>query len=319
MIAAVIDLGTNTFNLAVAKIESAGFTYLHESVLPVKLGEGGIGEGIIMPFAINRAKKVLDQFKKLVEGYETNHTEIYATSAIRGADNGKEITDYAQDIFGVRVKVATGDEEADLIYCGVRESVDFNEGEEILILDIGGGSNELIIADQQRIYWKRSFDLGIARLLDRFYPSDPITDEEISNLKIYLEEELDPLFQALKIFPATHLVGASGAFETFYTMLNNGETGKENSYEIPLVEFFQLYRGLIKSTTEERNGMSGLATMRVDMIVLASLFTIFIIEKTNIKKMTYSGFSLKEGVLTRLVRSVENNDNKSGDSDIKDI
>lgn len=87
-------------------------------------------------------------------------------------------------------------------------------------MDIGGGSVEFIIADANTIFWKQSFELGAALLLEKFKPSDPITDNEIKEILHYISLQLHPLIKALQVFPANTLVGSSGSFETFAEMIS---------------------------------------------------------------------------------------------------
>jgi exopolyphosphatase / guanosine-5'-triphosphate,3'-diphosphate pyrophosphatase len=175
-----------------------------------------------------------------------------------------------------------------------------------LIMDIGGGSTEFIIADKDKIFWKQSFLLGAARLLERFKLSDPITDDEIGQVEKYLEEELRPLFEAVKKFPVKELIGASGSFDSladmiaykFYTpeILDN-----KTEYTFDMDDFAVIYNIVLKSSKEERLQIKGLVEMRVDMIVISSILVNFILKSFNINHMRLSMYSLKEGVLHELL------------------
>ena len=98
----------------------------------------------------------------------------------------------------------------------------------MLILDIGGGSNEFIIADKDNIYWKKSYPLGVARLLSKFKPSDPISIEEIEFISNYLEERLSDLFEEFRKHKITTLIGASGSFETIAAMIRADDPNFES-------------------------------------------------------------------------------------------
>lgn len=179
-----------------------------------------------------------------------------------------------------------------------------------LILDIGGGSNELIVANNKKIFWKKSYNLGIARLLEKFRPSDPMKLTEIQLINTYLEEEITDVLQVAQKYKVNTLLGASGSFETFEAMLRASEENFESetalvprSVQITLDEFYQLYQKLITSTIEERKQMKGLESMRIEMIVLACLFVKFIIEKLHITTIIQSNFSLKEGVIYQLIKN----------------
>jgi exopolyphosphatase/guanosine-5'-triphosphate,3'-diphosphate pyrophosphatase len=208
-----------------------------------------------------------------------------------------------QQRFNIEVEVISGDREAELIYHGVKQAVKLTQ-EKVLILDIGGGSNEFIIADHDNIYWKKSYPLGVARLLAKFKPSDPISIEEIEFISNYLEERLSDLFEEFRKHKITTLVGASGSFETITSMIRADDPNFESetgiipeSVNIDLTDFENLYQKLINSTLKERKQMKGLESMRLEMIVVATLIVKFILQKLKINRLVQSNFSLKEGMV----------------------
>lgn len=302
---AVIDLGTNTFNLLIAKITTLGFDYKFHKKIPVKLGEGGINNKTITEAAFQRGINAIAQYHQIVSYYGCEKTLAFATSAMRNAQNGNAFIQQVLEQFGIEIKIITGEREAELIYFGVRQTVNMGE-EPSLILDIGGGSNEFIIANQQQVFWKHSFPLGIARLLDKFNPSDPITISEISQVRQYLGQALKPLFTVLKQYPVKQLIGASGSFETFTAMLQEEDRESEvnaspEPYYIDTDTFKHLHNKLVNSTLAERKNMKGLELMRVEMIVLAAVFVKFVLDNTGINTLCQSNYALKEGIIYELI------------------
>ncbi len=177
-----------------------------------------------------------------------------------------------------------------------------------LIMDIGGGSTEFIIANKGKIFWKRSFLLGAARLLEKFKPSDPIRETEKKKIENHLEENLQPLYDAVKKFPVEELIGSSGSFDSLAEMIaykyyDIGLLKGITEYDFNLDDCEKIYDIILKSTTEERLHMKGLAKMRVDMIVVSAIFVDYIFQKLSLKKMRLSRYSLKEGVLWELLDS----------------
>jgi exopolyphosphatase/guanosine-5'-triphosphate,3'-diphosphate pyrophosphatase len=177
---------------------------------------------------------------------------------------------------------------------------------ESLIIDIGGGSTEFCIANKDTILWKKSFLLGAARLLEMFAPSDPITTDEIKAITDYLEQELQPLFKALKEFPVIELIGSSGSFDSLAEMIVHKfysphllEDITEYTFKLP--DCAAMYGILIKSTKKERMEMKGLVSMRVDMMVVSGILVHFILIRCDIHKMRLSTYSLKEGMLVELM------------------
>lgn len=304
----VIDLGTNTCNLLIVETtQGEGYKILYSNKLPVKLGKSGIDKKEIRPDAMNRGMNALEKHLQTIDSYNCDRTFAFATSAVRSAKNGDQFVAQARERFNLEIDVISGDREAELIYYGVRQAVQLGDVP-VLIMDIGGGSNEFIIGDREQIFWKKSYSLGVARLLDKFKPSDPITIEEIEFISNYLEERLVDLFEAFRKYPIETLIGASGSFETMAAMIQadnpdfESETGKTpEMLTIDLVDFENLYQKLINSTLKERKQMKGLEAMRLEMIVVATLLVKFILQKMKIKHLIQSGYALKEGVIYQLL------------------
>jgi exopolyphosphatase/guanosine-5'-triphosphate,3'-diphosphate pyrophosphatase len=305
---AVLDLGTNTFNLLIAeKSIQNKYTILHSSKKPVKLGEGGINRGEIIQAAFDRGIKAISDHHNTIRQFEVSKVYAFGTSGLRTATNGDLFLSEIEEITGIRVEIISGEYEAELIYFGVRQTIPGHNGK-YLILDIGGGSNEFIIADNQKIYWKKSYKLGIARLLDKFKPSDPIKTDEIDLVCKYIRDEVSEIKTLAKEFGIDTLVGASGSFETFAAMIEASDELIETqvalfpqAVTISNADFYSLYEKLIHSTSNERAKMKGLEPMRIEMIVLACLFTKFIIEMLDIKVIIQSNFALKEGAVYQLL------------------
>jgi exopolyphosphatase/guanosine-5'-triphosphate,3'-diphosphate pyrophosphatase len=306
---AIIDMGTNTFNLLIAEIiEDKNFKIIHKDKAGVKLGKNGINQKIITPEAFQRGVNAIEKHLKTIQKFKADKIFTTATSGVRSTQNGNEFVETLEKQFNIKIQIISGDEEAELIYRGVKQTVEFDE-HNVLILDIGGGSNEFIIARNSGLLWKKSFDLGMARLLDRFNPSDPITSQEIAAVENYIDNNLTPLYEAVKKYQPTKLIGCSGTFDSFRAMIlaKNGtsttEIKNQNHYEINLDDYKNLHQELIQSTTAQRRTMKGLEIVRVEMIVLASIFVNFILRKLTLKTMIQSNFAIKEGLMDKILNS----------------
>jgi len=304
---AIIDLGTNTFNLLIADItEDKKYTIVFTDKAGVKLGKGGINNQIITPEAFQRALDGISKHLVNIRFYKAEKIIATATSGIRSTENGLLLVAEIEKQFGIQVNVVSGDDEAELIYRGVKQVVPFDH-ENALILDIGGGSNEFIIANKNGLLWKQSFNLGIARLLDRFNPSNPINADEILRIELYIDSELSPLYDAFNKYKPVRLIGSSGTFDTIRSLIierkgmKRGDITDKNSYRVDLIDYQNLHSDLLKSTYNERLDMKGLEFVRVEMIVVASIFVNFIINKFNLKSITQSSFALKEGMLDKII------------------
>jgi exopolyphosphatase/guanosine-5'-triphosphate,3'-diphosphate pyrophosphatase len=290
---AVIDLGTNTFNLLVAEFSEGKWRRIHSEKDGVALGMGGINQKMITEDAIVRAEKTLTHFKNVSESLGAFEITAIGTSAIRDAKNQVEFLERIRRDVGIQIKVISGDEEADLIYQGVRKTITFDKPS--LIMDIGGGSTEFILATEEGIQQKVSLDIGVSRILQLFQFEDPIQPEQVVELEVWLEEQSKGFFDQLEV---TRLIGASGSFETFYELIHNATISSlDTAIELPFQSFYQELDGLIFSTQAERDVNPWIVPIRKKMAPYAAIKTKWIINKLGITETYLSPYALKEGAL----------------------
>jgi exopolyphosphatase / guanosine-5'-triphosphate,3'-diphosphate pyrophosphatase len=303
MVAAIIDIGTNTFNLLVAeKAPSGSFKKLYARKIGVKLGAGLLPDGRISAEAINRGINALKEFAAEIAPYKPATVLGLATSAVRSASNGQEFKQRAAAEAGINVQIISGDKEAELIYLGNKLATDLN-GPASLILDIGGGSNECIICSSKGALWKRSFDLGIFRIIKKFQPSYPMPSGLIDGMRRYFDAELAELWQACKEHKPVRLIGSSGSFDTFRSMISESRTcaaANSSSFAISIPELGSIYSSLIKMSLAEIADVPGIDPVRVEIISVASLFIWHIVEKTCPAEIIQSDYSMKEGALSAI-------------------
>jgi exopolyphosphatase/guanosine-5'-triphosphate,3'-diphosphate pyrophosphatase len=216
---AILDLGTNVYNLLLAHVNETEYSILKIMKVAAKLGEGGLADGILSPAAFSNSEYALKKILIAIEA-EGDVEKIYAfaTSAVRDAKNGAEFVKNIKSKFDIDVEVISGEREADLIFKGVSESM-FLYDETVLVLDIGGGSNEFIIARKNDILWKKSFPIGVARMKEMFSPSDPIKISEVEKATEFFDTELSELWAMCEKFRPEILIGASGSFDTLREMM----------------------------------------------------------------------------------------------------
>ncbi len=303
MRAAIIDLGTNTFHLLIVEVTGSRYRVIYKTKLPVKLGKGGMTNNRLQPDAMQRGMEALQQFNTQITTHACDEVHAFATSAIRSATNGNAFVAEVKRTTGIHIQVIDGDREAALIWRGVQLALPFRE--RMLIIDIGGGSTEFIIADDEQLYWKQSFPLGAARLLERCPPSDPITAAEITQLNALFKTELTPLFDAMQQWPTTTLCGCSGSFDTFVACIahqfHGGQLPEGQAYQFDLDAYQTIHHQLVQSSLEERLAMPGVAAYRAEMIVMGTLLTHFVLQSFHIKNLYRSTFALKEGALNELM------------------
>ena len=301
---AIIDMGTNTFNLLIASVNGcSSYEIIHSGKLPVKLGEGGINQKVIVPAAYERGINAIGEHCKTIKDYGVSEVFAFATSATRNAANGAQFVAEIKKIHNVTVRVIQGDEEAELIYLGVKQAVTVDRSY-VLMPDIGGGSVEIIIGNKDECFWRKSYDLGISRLLQMFNPSNPITNSEIQKVEAFLEKGLSDLVHPINLYKPKTLIGSSGSFDTYRNVLSASKiinANGEPSVMMPLNEYFALHNLLIASTSDERSAIPGMEAMRVEMIVLATIFTNYLVRKFDINNMIQSSYALKEGAIWKIL------------------
>ncbi|MFC3559577.1 Ppx/GppA phosphatase family protein [Pedobacter jamesrossensis] len=301
---AVIDLGTNTFHLLIAKSDGKNYEILYKTNVPVKLGEGRINDNIIIPAAFERGIETLKKFSQTIAEFNVQVTKATATSAVRSAKNGLDFVFSAKELAGIDIKTISGDDEAELIYNGVKLSGAIEDLS--LIMDIGGGSVEFILCDMEKLIWKKSYDTGAARLMQQFFKSDPISDEDKNSILNHIQNQLADLFEVCEKYQPKILIGSAGAFETFAELIirKNNQTidiSTTKTYKFDYEEYIAISLKLINSTHNERASMPGMIALRVDMIVVAALITNYVMGRTKLNKLTLSTYDLKMGVLASLL------------------
>ncbi|MFB9865212.1 Ppx/GppA phosphatase family protein [Rufibacter immobilis] len=306
---ALIDLGTNTFHLLIVELDAQGGQQtLYKTKVPVKLGEGGISKGEITPTARERGLKTLAEFREIMEQQQVTVVKATATSALRNASNGPEVVRAIKEHTGIEVEIVSGAREAELIFKGVQQALQIGP-KPALVMDIGGGSVEFIIGTDKGILWKKSFEIGAQRLLDKFYPDQEpsIQPAQVKALRHYLQDQLQKLTAAVLQHQPEVLIGSSGTFDTLVDMdlaqqgiVRDVEGSPE--MELPLTTFQRQYKELLQMNRAERLAIPGMLAMRVDMIVVACVAIDWVLEKYNLDQMRVSAYALKEGMLAELLQ-----------------
>ncbi|MFC4212521.1 exopolyphosphatase [Pedobacter lithocola] len=301
---AVIDLGTNTFHLLIAESTPKNLKVLFKTNVPVKLGEGKINDNQIIPKAFERGINTLKNFSKIISKYEVDTIRATATSAVRSAENGKEFVLAAQNEANISIEIISGDEEASLIYEGVKLSGAIKDCS--LIMDIGGGSVEFILCDSEKLIWKKSYNIGAARLMQQYFKSDPISNEEKNLILAKVQNELLDLFEVCEKYQPNVLIGSAGAFETFAELIIKKHNylvniSEAKTYNFNFDEYIEITLKLINSTHTERAAMPGLIPLRVDMCVIAALLANYTMGRLKINQLILSTYDLKMGVLASLL------------------
>src|SRR4051812_41701119 len=298
---AAVDVGSNSIHMVVAQVEADGrFRVLDRAKEMVRLGRKTLSNGRLSPQAINAGVKTLSAFRTLAERQGVSRITAVATSAVREAANGGDFIQKVADDVGLRVKVIPGHEEARLIYLGVRHAIDLS-GKPTLIVDIGGGSVELILIEGGEPVSLESHKIGVARLSERFFKSDPPESEEIEALESFLADQLDGTLGEFRKRGVRRVVGTSGTMLNLISMAGHqrGEPPELhlNNYAVSATEIAKLRRVLARSSREERLRVKGLDAKRVDLIVAGAVLADYLLTRISAKQLVACTWALREGVL----------------------
>ncbi len=290
---AVIDLGTNTFNLLIANLEPTAFQTLYHTKIGVALGMGGINEKRIADEAIDRALEALQLYKAKCDEYEVEEIRAFGTSAIRDAVNGEEFCALVYRQTGITVTVISGLEEAQLIHQGVKWSYDYVQP--AVIMDIGGGSTEFILADNEGIRKAVSLNIGVSRIYQQLQLNDPINAEDIQTIENWLEHHAEGKLDDMQ---CDILIGSSGTFETLHEVYFQQKFPDSHAC-IPMTvdELRNVLTHIMQSTLEERKQNQYIIPIRQIMIPIASVKINWVLKKLGVKQLLISPYSLKEGAL----------------------
>jgi exopolyphosphatase / guanosine-5'-triphosphate,3'-diphosphate pyrophosphatase len=304
--AAVIDLGTNTFNLLVfrpgGEIDHA-FDTVYEEEVPVFLGKAGLEQGRITPEAFARGISALELLAEKARAHGAERISGFGCSTLRNATNARAFID-AATARGVAVRVLPGEEEADLILEGVRLAVPFGK-KPMLVMDIGGGSIEFILATDKALMWKRSFELGVTRLRERIPISDPATMEEELRVAEHLDAQLEPLWQIVERHEPHVLVGSAGSFDSLAACVahEQGVPTGDRSFAFSADDLHALKDRVMRMDRAERSKVHGVPPHRVDTLPYALIAIERVLIAGGIREMAWSRYALKEGAAFRMLQA----------------
>lgn len=298
----IIDCGTNTFNLLIADFNSVDdWQRVFQNSVPVKLTPGGSNKAISIS-RVARATDAIFHFKQNITNFRVEKVYAFATSAFRSSVNGEAVRDLIKQKTGIEINIISGEDEAELIYQGVRLSGLLDDSIS-LIMDIGGGSTEFILATEGEIKWKASFPIGVSRIFNKLNPGNPMSESDVLKIREHVKNELGPLIEAIKEHKPMRLIGTAGSFNSLVRMIYPKEDIIPRLFinnRVKAEDFKRLYNVLISSTLEERVQMEGLRPYRAAYIPIAVIKVDLILELTGIDEIHQTPNALKEGVLLTL-------------------
>lgn len=304
-ILAAIDMGTNSLHMVIARILPSlpGFTIIGREKETVRLGDR-TPDGNLKFEVMHRAIATLKRFQEIAKTLNADQIIAVATSAVRESPNGR---DFLQDIereLKLSVDLISGQEEARRIYLGVLSGMDFNNLPHIII-DIGGGSTELILGDGHEPRSLNSTKIGAVRLTSEFVKTDPITNSEFQYLQAYirgmLERSIDEIKASIQPGEKPRFVGTSGTIETIASIYARDHLktipSTLNGYQIPLTYLQNLIHRLRKLNNSDRAAIPGMNDRRSEIILAGALILQEAMIMLNMESAIICERSLREGII----------------------
>ncbi len=305
-ILAAIDIGTNSIHMVVVRIDPAlpAFTIIAKEKDTVRLGDRDPKTGDLTSAAMKRAIATLQRCQELAKSLNAEQIVAVATSAVREAPNGRDFLKQVDAELGLFVNLISGPEEARRIYLGVLSGMEFNNQPHIII-DIGGGSPELILGDSHEPRSLSSTKVGAVRLTAEFITTDPISNSEFQCLQAYvrgmLERPVEELLTYLQPGEQPRLVGTSGTIETLAAMHAREKLGivpnPLNGYQLSRKDLKEMVKRLASLSYAERATIPGMSDRRSEIIVAGALILLEAMTLLGVESLIIGERALREGVI----------------------
>lgn len=296
---AVIDLGSNTFHLVISRVKlgSSEYSIIHRQRIFSYLSRDGIE--YLSEETISDCISHFGDLYNICIDHQVQEIRAIGTSALRSASNAGKFLDAIYDMFKIQIEVIDGNRESELIYKGLSQSK-IDHCQVHLMIDIGGGSVEFIIAYQQRILFSQSYNIGISVIKNQFRKTDPISDNENNMLFLWLDRMLSDLLEKCDQYKPLTLIGASGPFEIIesYCKIESQPEGNHVVKETVIL----VAEEIIKSTINERIQLDYMPESRGDLSRESMLIVSYLYNRIqSLEGLIISPYTLKEGLLSDII------------------
>lgn len=298
---AALDLGSNSFHLIVVEAHPDGsFEPLLREKEVLRLAEDVARDHRISDAKIEAAIESIARMRAHGEAMNVDEWVVFATSAMREADNGAEVVERIETETGVGIQVITGLDEAKLIFAAVRASVLIDKPPAICI-DQGGGSLEVSVGDATGIMWSTSLKLGAARLTAEFMKSDPPDPEDLAKVRARAEQLLTPVARATKKFRPGMLIGTSGTLTALARLASpqvaSATPNALHQLSVTKAELASVHEAMQTQPLDKRKGFEGLDARRADIMPVGSVVLQVCMELFGFDELTVSEWSMREGMV----------------------
>lgn len=298
---AVIDVGTNTIRCVAVEVRGRGeFTFLADERATVRLGEGLRGSGKISPAAWERSKGALSRMSGILNRLGITLVEAVATSAVRKAANGPEFVRAMNEATGLSIKVIKAEEEASLAARSARRRFDISAVPHGVV-DIGGGSVEVVLGGEGRPDTIASLELGAVFLKEEFLACEPLRSRDYVTLLEHVRRCLHGEFKRESFSPG-EMIGSGGTFKTIGSIIaasRAGRRGPLHGFELRRAEVSALFDLLRRRSCEERKSIPGLSAERADIIVAGTAVAGELMEFFGVETVKVNEWGIREGLILK--------------------
>lgn len=297
---ATIDVGTNSVRLLICSYSGQEISNSEKRIEMTRLGQGVNETRTLAPERMEDTLNVIKKFVKYAQGKGVQKIWLMATSAVRDAKNGPEFSARVEESVGYPLEIITGELEAQLGFSGAMMGK--KSSQKALIIDIGGGSTELIVGCDSGIEKAISIDVGAVRMTDQFVENDPITLKEKAKIQQHVRQLLSQQAQPLKSLQPETAVAIGGTASTLVTMnleMDNYASEKVHNQEIKNSDISKIEELLTGLKNEERVLLKGLEPKRADIILAGVLIMQEVLNFFDIASFSFSDYDNLEGFLIR--------------------
>lgn len=300
-----IDIGTNSMRLLVAEYIDGKLYNREKFVNTTRIGQGVDSEGYISEEAIERNIKALKEFSDIANEKGCEYIYCIGTSALRDSKNGNEFINLAKAETNVDVDIISGEEESNLGFIGVLQGLD--DTNNILVLDIGGGSTEFILGDESGIKYAKSENVGALRMTEKFLATDPICENEFEDMSNFIEETISDTINILREKNIRQIVGIGGTITSVSAINQELETyfmEKIHGSKVNEKELDNILQNLKKMTLNDKKNIKGLQPKRADIITAGVRILNIIMKKLEKENIIVSEYDNLEGLICQKARKM---------------
>lgn len=297
--AATIDIGTNTILMLIAEFDKSGkFDVLTDEHSIPRLGANLYANNLISEDSILRAKEVLIRYKKICNDFDVKIKYAVATSAIREAANGIYVAKILAGLIDTEINIIPGIEEARLSFIGTTKN-----HENALVIDIGGGSTEIINGINNRIINRISLDIGVVHLTNKFIAKHPPSESVLDNIRYEICKSLQSVPKFSNIENVYAVAGTPTTIAAVLQNLNDYQFDKIHGHELTINSIDQAIKIFLNHNIDEIINTYHVHPMRADVITVGAILLREILLHINISKCIVSAHGLRFGVMKELIRN----------------